>query len=356
MARSPAKKKKSQLKGNGAVRNGPRDPRQRVQPASAGGSPNPIKNNSRGRGVHRRSHGRRQQSHSMSISPIREETPLAVGVSTAVITQPAAISTTAFHQSRVPTVAAFSFPFLSSNSNANKTCASSDQFSPLPSSNLFQNGQGVACAGAGEADSDDEVLMLGTSKASSLRGILAYSGDEEPEDLDIQMAVLKTAMVARLAKNCSSNDLTFTPEQLTGFIISLNNHRNDLLKMAQEADVTGSIQQQLVNALPLSLSKKTRKKAQVSEILVELFFVVNEIMNSPSIEMPGRHSPFYKTLEAFITSLVRVRNYCNHELNNKEVKKRALKSMPITGELKSYLFDCVSYFVCPLNNNIPCPR
>lgn len=185
---------------------------------------------------------------------------------------------------------------------------------------------------------------------------LAYSGDEEPEDLDIQMAVLKTAMVARLAKNCSSNDLTFTPEQLTGFIISLNSHRNDLLKMAQEADVTGSIQQQLVNALPLSLSKKTRKKAQVSEILVELFFVVNEIMNSPSIEMPGRHSPFYKTLEAFITSLVRVRNYCNHELNNKEVKKRALKSMPITGELKSYLFDCVSYFVCPLNNNIPCPR
>ena len=138
----------------------------------------------------------------MSVSPIQDQTPLAAGVSTAAIARPAAISTTAFHQSKVPTAAMVSFPFLSSNSNANKTSASSDQFSPLPSSNLFYNGQGVARAGAGEADSDNELLMLGTSKASSLRGILAYSGDKGPEDIDIQMAVLKTAMVARLANNC----------------------------------------------------------------------------------------------------------------------------------------------------------
>ena len=73
-------------------------------------------------------------------------------------------------------------------------------------------------------------------------------------------------------------------------------------------------------------------------MLVDLFFALNLIVTSSFVEIPGRHSKVTKSLEKFTATLVRVRNFCQHELAEEQTKKRVLKSEKITGEFQLCIF------------------
>ena len=86
----------------------------------------------------------------------------------------------------------------------------------------------------------------------------------------------------------------------------------------------------LIDALPKTFTRKT-KKPELAAFLVDTFFVIETIVASKTIQFPATHSGLGKALSAFLADLVRVRNYCRHDLENEKHEQKALKSEPITG-------------------------
>ena len=184
-----------------------------------------------------------------------------------------------------------------------------------------------------EEEDGDDVGYISPNSGDRLRRIMSYSGDEIEDDADLKLVLLKSSMATLLGKNASVREMSFTPDQLEKYYNDLNSHRQELRALAVHAGgERGLLQAQLSAALPTKLSRKMKKKTFVAAMLVDVFFVLDEIISLASTEIPGRHCGVTKVLSSFCTSLVRVRNYCQHELANEQSKKKALKSLPITGK------------------------
>ena len=214
-------------------------------------------------------------------------------------------------------------------STHNTKCPSQKTLSPIPEGDVRPRGKYVAM----EDDDDEDVQYISPSSGANLRSIMNYCGDEIEYDVDLQQALLKSSMTTLLSKNASGREMSFTPDQLEKFYNDLNSHRGELRVLAVHAGgERGLLQAQLSTALPQKLTKQMKKKTFIAEMLVDVFFVLDKIVSLATAKIPGRHCGVTKALFSFCTSLVRVRNYCQHELANEQSKKKALKSLPITGK------------------------
>ena len=71
-------------------------------------------------------------------------------------------------------------------------------------------------------NSDDNIMNIATlSKAKNanaqIQSILNYHGDENPKDIDVQQAMLKSFVSNTLSKNVSAREILWTPEKLLVF-------------------------------------------------------------------------------------------------------------------------------------------
>ena len=172
-------------------------------------------------------------------------------------------------------------------------------------------------------DDDDKDVQYISPSGANLRSIMNYCGDEIEYDVNLQQALLKSSMTTLLSKNASGREMSFTPDQLEKFYNDLNSHRGELRVLAVHAGgERGLLQAQLSTALPQKLTKQMKKKTFIAEMLVDVFFVLDKIVSLATAKIPGRHCGVTKALFSFCTSLVRVRNYCQHELANEQSKKR----------------------------------
>ena len=184
----------------------------------------------------------------------------------------------------------------------------------------------------------DDSPEVGGGGNGTLRQILTYRGDENPNDVEVKKALLQSKMLEQLKKNSNAKVLGFTPQHLKFLIESLSgdppkyDRRSELVAMSLQADQSGQLMSRLTNALPTRVTKRTGGKAQLANILIETFFVVDEIISSPAARLPSRHSGLGRALDLFCTDLVRVRNFASHELQNETQTMRSLKSEPITGK------------------------
>ena len=294
MARTPSKKKPRGL------RKGPRDPRQRVH--SAASSPSHLQSRK----------GQRRGSHSL---PSR----------------------------RRPTT-------LPSIPELNSTKAMTSAGRGVVSGGIAHSravGSGVQDPEIMEIDdSDDDVAARPNSAAdnanANLQNLLQYRGDESSGDFELQQALLNSAMTAQLSKNASARELSFTPEHLLRLVEDLIILRNPLLTLALQADGgVGTLHSQLESALPNKLTKRMKKKSSLAAIMVDTFNTLDPVLRSPLATLQPRTS-LKKAIDEFCIVLVRVRNYCHHELDNEQSKKRALKSEPITGEsVRGFYYNLV---------------
>ena len=65
------------------------------------------------------------------------------------------------------------------------------------------------------------------------------------------------------------------------------------------------------------------KKSNLANILVSTIFVVKEMAASKRVEFLSAHTGLGKALYVFSSNLVRVRNFCQHHLQNEFAKQRA---------------------------------
>lgn len=146
--------------------------------------------------------------------------------------------------------------------------------------------------------------------------------------------------------------MSFDPRELLKTLEESVQHRGTLLTytlLAEDASTTdddgGTLPELLSEALPENLSKKMKGKAKMADILAETYFVYEKIVQS-GIDLPRDRSPFSKALQNFGSIMVRVRNYCAHELAVEQTKKKAHKSEHITGKKPNlYQMQC-ELFIC----------
>ena len=282
MGRTPSKKKSG---STASLRSGPRDPRQHVYSSGSGSL-------SASRGNRRGMHGTRNTSRSTSLPPILERNPVL-------------------------------------ERNAMRAGAAIDLRN-------FPNNEGVARAGASalsmRESSDDDCVIV----HNHLRDLIAYEGDENP-DVEVQKALLSSKMVEQLKRKANAQVLGFQPDHFKMHIENLNGlpprheRRDQLVAMALQADQGGVLMGRLLAALPPKITRKTTK-SHLAGILVEVFFIVEDMIVSRGVVFSSTHSGLGKALNAFCSDLVRVRNYCKHDLENELVSQKALKSENITGE------------------------
>jgi hypothetical protein len=231
---------------------------------------------------------------------------------------------------------------------------------------------GVARAGTAVSllhsnNSGDEAVVVTKSKSSShrqLRDLISYHGDENP-GVHVRQALLKSRMVEQMKRKANSHILGFQPDHFKTLIDSLNGippkceRRDQLAAMAMQAGGV-DLMNKILGALPKTFTRKT-KKPELAAFLVDTFFVIETMVASKTMHFPSTHSGLGKALSAFIADLVRVRNYCRHDLENEKHNQKALKSEPITGELwrEGGLFaGFVAHFsLTPLSFSLsPCTR
>ena len=125
-----------------------------------------------------------------------------------------------------------------------------------------------------------------------------------------------------------------------GMITKINAYRAVLMILASRADGCASIlRNDLARVLPKSLTTRMKNKSRLAQIFVDTFFILDSMITSPRIKLPERNNGLTKAMEQFATPMVRVRNYCVHQLADEHAKTRAMKSQPITGEFWE-LVDC----------------
>ena len=79
-----------------------------------------------------------------------------------------------------------------------------------------------------------------------LQQLVSYRGDEEPEDVQIERALLKSRMVELLKRKSNSSYLGFPPEHYKSLIIGLLGpspefpRRDELIAMALQVDPPGN--------------------------------------------------------------------------------------------------------------------
>ena len=135
-----------------------------------------------------------------------------------------------------------------------------------------------------------------------LQLLVAYRGDEEPEDVQIKRALLnKSRMVELMERKSNSNVLGFLPDHYKSLFFGLLGpspkfpRRDDLIVMALQADASGML-------------------------------MGNAVM------LPPPHSVLAKVLTTFLADLVRVRNYSSNMLATETAASKAQRSEPITEE------------------------
>ena len=144
-------------------------------------------------------------------------------------------------------------------------------------------------------------------------------------------------MVEQRKRKANAQVMAFQPDHFKMHIENLNGlpprheRRDQLVAMALQADQGGVLMGRLLAALPPKITRKTTK-SHLAGILVEVFFIVEDMIVSRGVVFPSTHSGLGKALNAFCSDLVRVRNYCKHDLENELVSQKALKSENITGE------------------------
>jgi len=194
------------------------------------------------------------------------------------------------------------------------------------------------------ASDDDDVSFLGGASAGGTlnksSGIMYHVPVDDGMSSLAHAAQLslKQAMVGRLTRNSNAKDLSFDPKELLKTLEELVQHRDTLLAYALLAEDESTTDDDgetlpvlLSEALPENLSKKMKGKAKMADILVETYFVYVRIVRS-GIDLPRDRSPFSKALQNFGAIMVRVHNFCAHELEVEQTRKKALKSEPITGK------------------------
>ena len=201
------------------------------------------------------------------------------------------------------------------------------------------------------ASDDDDVSFHGGASAGGNHypATYAYAAPEPDDDGlgKLAQSTLKQAMVGRLTRNANSKDLSFHPKELELMLEAMIKHRDELLTyalLAEDASASddgGTLPMLLSDALPESLSKKMKGKAKMADILAETYFVYERMARS-GITLPSHHSPLGKALQKFSATMVRVRNFCAHELAVEQTKKKALKSEPISGKNNVYIVIFVS--------------
>ena len=192
-----------------------------------------------------------------------------------------------------------------------------------------------AGAGADKGNEGSDVIVIDADSPTTnqfISDIIQFTG-EELGDVQLRQTILADAMANQLNKNASARILSFSPSYLEGLLQMLINVRGPLLTIALQADDgAGELHNALALALPNRLTKQVKKvKMNKVKMLVRVFFVIDQIIRS-GVELPGRHSAVSKALAEFCTPLVRVRNYCLHQLADESTQKRALKSEKVTGE------------------------
>ena len=194
---------------------------------------------------------------------------------------------------------------------------------------------------------DDDVIVLDDSPPAVAEGgehpgehplelLVAYRGDEEPEDVQIQRALLKSRMIRLMKRKSNANFLGFPADHYKSLLFGLLGpspkflRRDELIAMALQADPSGVMMENMTNVLPAKLSKRDSLKYAMAELLVDIFFVVQDVIISSAVTLPPPHSALAKGLSNFLVNLVRVRNYSSHMLANETTASKAQRSEPIT--------------------------
>ena len=293
MARTPSKKKRGSGTGT-SLRRGPRDPRQHVH-SSGSGTGVPF-NRGRRCGTHGVANSNTRRA--TSLPPILERNPVLEGIAL--------------------------------------------DLTDAPDSGGVARALGVPASASTHRNRDDGVVVLDGADGSGLRELITFEGDENP-DVAIGRALLESKMVEQLKRKANAQMLGFTPDHYKELVENLNgfppaySRRDQLIAMALQVDPGGGLMEQLNRALPKKLTKKV-KKSNLADILVSTFFIVEEMTASKRVEFPSTHTGLGKALRSFSSDLVRVRNFCRHELQNEFVKQRALKTESITGEMTVWVY------------------
>ena len=196
---------------------------------------------------------------------------------------------------------------------------------------------------------DDDVIVLDDSPPAVAEGgehpgehplelLVAYRGDEEPEDVQIQRVLLKSRMIELMKRKSNANFLGFPADHYKSLLFGLLGPspeflcRDELIAMALQADPSGVLMGNMRKALPTKLSKRDSYKNAMAELLVDIFFVIQDVITSPTVTLLPPHLALAKGLSTFLADLVRVRNYSSHMLANETAVSKAQRSKPITEE------------------------
>ena len=172
----------------------------------------------------------------------------------------------------------------------------------------------------------------------SLQQLVAYRGDEEPEDVQVKRALLKSRMIKLMKRNSNANFLGFPAEHYKSLLFGLLGPspeflcRDELIAMALQADPSGVLMGNMRKALPTKLSKRDSYKNAMAELLVDIFFVIQDVITSPTVTLLPPHLALAKGLSTFLADLVRVRKFSSHMLANETAVSKVQRSEPITEE------------------------
>ena len=83
-----------------------------------------------------------------------------------------------------------------------------------------------------------------------------------------------------------------------------------------QADPSGELMKKIPNALPAKPFKQGSSKYAMAKLLVNIFFVVQDVITPSSVLFPDRHLALGKGLKNFSIDLVRVQNYSSHMLSS----------------------------------------
>ena len=89
--------------------------------------------------------------------------------------------------------------------------------------------------------------------------------------------------------------------------------------------------ERMANALPSKFTKRNTTKHVLANMLVDIFFVLVDVIASTSFVLPSCSLSLGRALDKLMTDIVCVRNYYTHELSNNAVKSRVLQSEPVIG-------------------------
>ena len=110
-----------------------------------------------------------------------------------------------------------------------------------------------------------------------LEQLIAYRGNEEPADAEVQQVVLKSRMVEQLKRKLNTTRLVFPPEHYKDLLFGFAGNpprrcrRDQILAMTLQKDQSRDFMDCLSSVLPERLSKRNTSKTALSSVLADSF-------------------------------------------------------------------------------------